>query len=105
MGNSQTDKFLSKQSIQSLQEEVAQLKRLLRESEEKSTEAKLTMRTLCHDLVNPLQILSMSLEVMLEKSPAEPILERMKRATDKLEKHILEARQIALLSDKSTPYV
>ncbi len=100
----------------SLLEEIKSLKKSLKESQEclahsqdllveSSKEHQIQMRNLCHEIVNPLQILSMSLEVMLEKSDENPTLERMKRATDRIEKIILETRKNTQQLSKSVPIV
>ncbi len=88
-------------SLELAQSQIAHYELLL---SEQNQEHQAQIRILCHDLVNPLQIVSMSLESMIENNNS-PTIERMKRATDKMEKIILESRRIALQLSKSTPVV
>jgi len=107
---------ISNKELKALKDELESLKRSLKESQitisnyqellrENEKEHRLTVRLLCHDIVNPLQIISMSLESMLLKNEENPIIERMKRASDKIENKILEARQSLLQDSKSTPII
>ncbi len=59
-------------------------------------EDNIQLRAFIHDIANPLQILGMSIESMLDHSSTDqrPSLERMKRSTDKMLAIILEIRKL-----------
>ena len=89
-----------KQSNQQLTRELDHARELIKNYEaliiELQNDNDLNLRKLTHDLSNPLQILSMTIE-SLQDSPAKNIsmaLERMKRSTDAMTEIILAIRKL-----------
>lgn len=90
----------SRQSNQELSLELEHARKLLKNYEALIVELQngnyANLKKLTHDLSNPLQILSMTIE-SLQDSPAKDIslaLERMKRSTDTMTEIILAIRKL-----------
>lgn len=80
-----------------------ELQKALLEIEALVTEKNAILKTFTHDLSNPLQILSMSIESLMDRCPPEvmPTLERMKRASDNMTTIIATLRKLKSTSAKN----
>lgn len=60
-----------------------------------------SIRVFIHELANPLQIISMSLERLIENNPVEnqPMLQRMKKSADKMSE-VMTSLRVSHLNNK-----
>jgi signal transduction histidine kinase len=65
-----------------------------------------SIRMFIHDLASPLQIISMSLEMLIDNSPAEkqPMLQTMKKSADKMSE-IIASLRMSQLNNKQLKHI